>query len=184
MQEIIWKVKPQVVLETGIARGGGLIFYASILEMLGAGGEAVGIEIALRKHNRSALQNHPLSKRIKVINGSSVDADVARRVHDHIEGRRAVVILDSNHTYEHVKAELNLYQDLVQKGSYLVVSDTFLEYFPKGYFRNRPWDKGNNPATAVDEFIRTNKRFTRDDEMAVKLGITACPTGYLKCVRS
>ncbi len=183
MQEIIWKVKPQVVLETGIARGGALIFYASLLELLSNEGEAVGIEIALRKHNKSALQNHPLSKRVKIITGSSVDPTVSRRVHDHIGGRRALVILDSNHTYEHVKAELHLYQDLVKKGSYLVVSDTFLEYFPKGYFRNRPWDKGNNPATAVGEFMRTNKRFISDVALTAKLGITACPTGYLKCVR-
>ena len=95
-----------------------------------------------------------------------------------------MVILDSNHTHAHVLEEMNLYHDMVQRGSYLLVSDTFLELFPPGYFQNRPWDKGNNPATAVQEFLKTNTRFRNDTEIANKLLITSSPTGYLKCIRN
>jgi cephalosporin hydroxylase len=184
MQEIIWKVKPEVIIETGVARGGSLIFYASMLKLLGNHGEVVGIEIALRKHNRDALKKHPFSKKIKIVDGSSVDPKVAMRVHDYVGGRKAMVVLDSNHLGSHVLQEMNLYSDLVTKGSYLIVSDTFLESFPPGFFPNRPWDKGDNPATAVYEFMKTNKRFKNDEELVNKLGITSCPVGYLKCIRN
>lgn len=183
MQEIIWKVKPDVIVETGIARGGSLIFYASMLELLGNNGEVIGIDVNLRKHNREALKKHPFSKKIKLVDGSSIDPDVAKRVHDQVGGRKTMVVLDSNHAESHVLQEMNLYGDLVTKGSYLIVSDTFLESFPRGYFPNRPWDKGDNPATAVVRFLKTNKRFENDEDLVHKLGITSCPTGYLKCIR-
>lgn len=184
LQELIWKVKPEVIVETGIARGGSLVFYASMLELLGNRGEVIGIELALRKHNRAAIRKHPMAKRIKIIDGSSIDPNVARQVHAYVGPRQAMVVLDSNHTHDHVLQELNLYSDLVRKGSYLIVSDTFLELFPPGYFSNRPWDKGNNPATAVQQFMTTNKRFINDKCLVEKLGITDNPTGYLKCIRS
>ena len=184
MQEIIWKVKPEVIIETGVARGGTLIFYASMLALIGNDGETIGIDIALRKHNRDAIKKHLLADRIKVIQGSSIDQRVAKRVHDYVGGRKTMVILDSNHTHAHVLEEMNLYHDMVQRGSYLLVSDTFLELFPPGYFQNRPWDKGNNPATAVQEFLKTNTRFRNDTEIANKLLITSSPTGYLKCIRN
>jgi len=183
MQELLWKVRPEVVVETGIARGGTLVFYASILELLGNSADVVGIDIALRKHNRAALRKHPLGKKIKIIDGSSIDLDVVKQVHEYVGGRKAFVVLDSNHTHAHVLQELTLYNDLVRRGSYLIASDTFIDDFPRGSFPNRPWDKGNNPATAVEEFLTTNRRFKNDTNLTNKLCISACSTGYLKCVR-
>ena len=183
MQEIIWNVKPQVIVETGIARGGTLIFHASFLELLGNRGEAVGVEIALRKHNWDAIKRHPLAKRIKIIRGSSIDPSIVKQVYQYVGKRKALVFLDSNHSHEHVLQELTLYNKLVKKGSYLVVSDTFIEDFPPGYFSDRPWDKGNNPATAVESFMKINHRFRIDKDLVDKMGITGCSTGYLRCVR-
>lgn len=183
MQELIWKVCPEVIIETGVARGGSLIFYASILELLGGHGEVIGIEIALRKHNRLALRKHPLSKKIRIIGGSSTDPQVVRNVRERAGRKKVMVVLDSNHTHAHVLEELNLYNELVRKGSYLIASDTYLEDFPPRAFPNRPWDKGNNPGTAVKEFLKTNRRFVNDTEVTNKLGITACPNGYLRCIR-
>jgi len=182
MQEIIWKVKPDVIVETGIARGGTLIFHASMLELLGNGGEAIGVDIALRKHNRDAIKKHPLAKRTRIINGSSIDPAIVAQVYEHVGDRKAIVFLDSNHSHSHVLQELTMYNKLVKKGSYLVVSDTFIEDFPSGAFPNRPWDVGNNPATAVEEFMKANRRFTNDKEVVDRLGITASRTGYLKCI--
>jgi cephalosporin hydroxylase len=183
MQELIWKVRPQVIVETGVARGGSLIFYASILKLLGGHGEVIGIEVALRKHNRLALRKHPLARKIRIIDGSSTDPEVVRDVRKRAGRKKVMVVLDSNHTHAHVLEELNLYNGLVRKGSYLIASDTFLEDFPPKAFPNRPWDKGNNPGTAVKEFLKTNRRFVNDIGLTNKLAITACPNGYLRCIR-
>lgn len=182
MQEIIWEVQPDLVIETGVAHGGGLIFYASILEMIGKG-EVLGIDVDIRDHNRKEIESHPMSKRITMIEGSSTDREVVKKAASIANGRRAMVILDSLHTHDHVLEELKLYSPLVSKGSYLVVFDTIIEYLPKGFFSDRPWDKGNNPATAIKEFLKDNDEFVIDGEMDNKLIISAALGGYLKKVK-
>ena len=182
-QEIIWQVKPDLIIETGIAHGGSLIFHASMLELLGGDGQVLGIDIDIREHNRVEIEKHPMYKRINMIQGSSIDEDIAKQVHDFAKDKkRILVLLDSMHTHDHVLKELQLYSPLVTKGSYLVVFDTIIEDLPDDFFDDRPWDKGNNPKTAVWEFLKTNDRFEIDKEMENKLLITIAPDGYLKCM--
>jgi cephalosporin hydroxylase len=184
MQEIIWQVKPDLVFETGIAHGGSLIFSASMLELIGGEGLVLGVDIDIREHNRTEIEKHPLSRRVKMIQGSSVDEAVAQKVYEIARGRkRILVVLDSNHTHEHVGKELELYSRLVTKGSYLIVFDTVVEDMPAGFFHDRPWGKGNNPKSAVMEFLKTNRRFEIDREIENKLLITVAPSGYLKCIK-
>jgi len=184
LQEIIWRVRPDLIVETGIAHGGSLIFSASMLELLGGEGEALGVEIELRPQNRAAIEQHPLFKRIKIIEGSSIDEGVAGQVRRTAAGKRQeLVILDSNHTHDHVLEELRLYSPLVTKGSYLVVFDTVVEDMPDDFFPNRPWGRGNNPKTAVREFLKTNDRFEIDKDIQGKLLLTVAPDGYLRCVK-
>lgn len=183
MQEIAWQVKPDLIIETGIAHGGSLVLYASVLELIGGNGHVLGIDIDVREHNRMAIEQHPMFKRIKMIQGSSVDEEVVREVYDFAEGKRRVMVtLDSNHTHEHVLKELEFYSPLVTKGSYLVVFDTVIEDMPEDFFPDRPWGKGNNPKTAVRKFLETNSRFIIDKEIANKLMITVAPDGYLRCI--
>lgn len=183
MQEIIWKVNPDLIIETGVAHGGSLIFYASLLELMGGDGKVVGIDIDIREHNRKEIENHPMYKRIDLLEGSSTDKQIVDKVKDLCRNKpRVLVSLDSNHTHEHVLAELQLYSPFVTKGSYLVVFDTVVEDMPEDFFPDRPWGKGDNPKTAVWEFLKTNKRFVIDKEMEHKLMITVAPDGYLKCV--
>lgn len=185
IQEIIWRTRPQVVVETGIARGGSLIFSASILELMGGEGRVIGVDVDIRPHNRQAIEAHPLSKRIRMIQGSSIDRAIADEVKKACGGaERILVILDSNHTHEHVLAELDLYSPLVRKGSYLIVLDTLIDDMPDDFFPDRPWGKGNNPKTAVHAFLKKNDRFRIDREMEAKLLITVGPQGYLECVKS
>ena len=184
MQELIWRVKPNLIVETGIAHGGSLIFSASMLELLGGDGKVIGIDIDIRQHNREEIEKHLMAKRISLLEGSSTSdaivADVARMAH----GRKCVmVILDSNHTHEHVLRELELYSPLVTKGSYLIVLDTVIEDMPEDAFPDRSWRKGDNPKTAVWEFLRSSDRFEIDRDMEAKLLITVAPDGYLKCVK-
>jgi cephalosporin hydroxylase len=184
MQEIVWLVKPSVIIETGIAHGGSLIFYASMLELIGDNGQVLGIDVDIREHNRIEIEKHPMFKRITMIEGSSTDEEVVRQVYEFAKGKEpALVVLDSNHTHVHVLRELELYSPLVTKGSYLVVFDTVVEDMPEDFFPDRPWGKGNNPKTAVWEFLKTNERFEIDKEIGNKLLITVAPDGYLKCVK-
>jgi len=184
MQEIVWLVKPRLIIETGIAHGGSLVFYASLLELMGGDGHVLGIDIEIREHNRRAIEEHPMFKRITMIEGSSVDEGVVGRVREFAAGKAPVLVaLDSNHTHEHVLKELELYSPLVTQGSYLVVFDTAIEDMPEDFFPDRPWGKGNNPKTAVHEFLRTNDRFVIDKETENKLLITVAPDGYLRCVK-
>lgn len=184
MQEIIWRVKPELVIETGIAHGGSLVFYASMLELLGGDGYVLGIDVDIRAHNRAFIEAHPMSRRIRMIQGSSIDEAVAEQARQHASGKGAVlVVLDSNHTHAHVLKELELYSPLVSRGSYLVVFDTLLEDLPDDLVRDRPWRKGDNPKTAVREFLKRSDRFVADDEIPAKLLITVAPGGYLKCVK-
>jgi cephalosporin hydroxylase len=184
LQEIIWDTRPDLIVETGVARGGSLIFYASMLELLGGQGFVVGIDIDIRKPNRIEIEQHPLSRRITMIQGSSVDEEIFREVARHSEGRHSVmVILDSNHTHEHVLRELELYSTLVTLGCYLVVFDTVIEEMPEDFFPDRPWGRGDNPKTAVREFLQKNDRFEVAQEIEDKLQITVAPGGYLRCVK-
>lgn len=183
MQEIIWQVKPDLIIETGIAHGGSLIFHASILEVIGSDGQVLGVDIDIREHNRVEIEKHPMNKRITMIQGSSIDENIAQQVYDFAKNKKKIlVILDSNHTHDHVLKEIKLYSKLVTNDSYLVVFDTIIEDMPPGFFPNRPWDKGNNPKTAVWEFLKSNDRFIIDKEIEDKLLITVAPGGYLKCI--
>ncbi|MFA6103028.1 MAG: cephalosporin hydroxylase family protein [Victivallaceae bacterium] len=193
MQEIIWAVKPDLIIETGIAHGGSLIFYASMLELLGGSGTVLGIDIDIREHNRQEIVKHPMYKRITMLEGSSIDEAIAGQVRKAAEGKaRIMVCLDSNHTHDHVLKELELYAPLVTAGSYLVVFDTIVEDMPEDFFQDRPWGKGNNPKTAVWEYLRCLQaegrsaadgsplHFETDQAIENKLLITVAPSGFLK----
>jgi cephalosporin hydroxylase len=182
LQEIVWRVRPDVIVETGIAHGGSLVYSASLLALLGGDGIVVGVDVDIRAHNRRAIEAHPMAARIRMIEGSSVDAAVADAVRAQCRGKTVLVILDSNHTHAHVLRELQLYGPLVTNGSYLIVLDTLIEDMPAEFFTGRAWGKGNNPKTAVHEFLGTTKRFEVDDAMAAKLLLTTAPGGYLRCV--
>jgi cephalosporin hydroxylase len=183
MQEILWKLKPDLVIETGVAHGGSLIFYASMLELIGRG-RVVGIDIEIRPHNRAAIEAHPMFRRIELIEGSSVDAAVFARVREMAAAQRTILVaLDSNHTHDHVLAELRLYSQLVTAGSYLVVFDTIIEQMPPEFSANRPWRPGNSPATAVRQFLAESDRFALDEGIDHKLLISVAPGGYLRCVK-
>ncbi len=183
-QEIIWQVKPAVIIETGIAHGGSLIFYASMLELLGGDGQVLGIDIDIRAHNRAEIERHPLSNRITMLQGSSIDDQIVQQVHAFARDKQpALVVLDSNHTHDHVSKELEFYAPLVTKGSYLIVFDTVVEDMPDRFFPDRPWSRGNNPKTAVQAFLADNDRFEVDREIEGKLLLTVAPGGYLKCVK-
>jgi cephalosporin hydroxylase len=184
MQQLIWSLKPDLIIETGIAHGGSLIFYASLLELIGEDGEVVGIDIDIRKHNRIEIEKHKMAHRIVMLEGSSIDNKTVEKVHRiSAEKKMIMVVLDSNHTHDHVLKELRFYAPLVTKGSYAVVFDTRIEDIPPETFKDRPWGKGNNPKTAVWEFLKENDRFEIDKGMENKLLITAAPDGYLKCIK-
>lgn len=184
MQEIIWNVKPDLIIETGIAHGGSLIFYASMLELLGGDGKVLGIDIDIREHNRREIEKHPMFKRITMIEGSSVDKTVVETVRKYAQGKKRVLVcLDSLHTHDHVLQELEAYSSLVTIGSYCVVFDTIVEDLPDEFSADRPWGKGNNPKTAIWEFLKQNDRFVIDKKIENKLLITVAPNGYLKCVK-
>ena len=185
-QEVLWQVKPDVVIETGVARGGSVVFIASILKMMGKG-KVVGVDIDIRSHNRAAIMSHPMANLIKLIEGPSTSEDVLQQVSTEIRKTDVVmVILDSDHSYEHVLSECNEYSKFVSKGSYLVVADTFVghltqEEAPKN--RSKLWFKGNEPLAARDEFLKNNPNFTIDNHINNKLVLSSSPGGYLKCIQ-
>jgi cephalosporin hydroxylase len=184
MQELIWQIKPDLIIETGIAHGGSLIYYASLLELIGGDGLVVGIDIDIRKYNRDEIESHPMFKRIQLIEGPSTDENVVNAVKEIAARKKKIMIcLDSNHTHDHVFTELQLYAPLTSVGSYCVVFDTVVEDMPKDLEWNRPWGKGNNPKTAVHEFLRTNDSFEVDYFIDNKLLISVAPNGYLKKVK-
>ena len=179
MQEIIWKVKPDLIIETGIAHGGSIIFYASLMELIG-NGHVIGIDIDIREHNRREIEQHSMFKRITMVEGSSVSEEVLDRVKALARGKSNImVVLDSNHTHEHVLREMEMYSPLVTAGSYLVVFDTVVEDLPDGSIRDRPWDKGDNPKTAVYEFLGNHPEFQVDKLINDKLLISVSHDGYL-----
>ncbi len=182
IQEIIWRTKPDLIIETGIAHGGSLIFSASILELIGKG-KVLGIDIDIREHNKKEIEKHLLKKRITMLEGSSLDENILKKVKKLAQNKTHILLfLDSFHTHDHVLQELEMYSPFVKKGGYIVVFDTLIEFMPKGSFQDRPWGKGNNPHTAVKKFLKQNKRFKIDKEIEKKLLITSCPDGFLKCI--
>ena len=183
IQEIIWKVKPDLIIETGIAHGGSLILSASILELIGKG-EVLGIDIDIRKHNKQEIEKHAMFKRITMIKGSSTDRNIIKKVQRFArEKKKIMVILDSNHTHSHVLKELKAYSPLVSKHSYLIVFDTIIQDMSEEQTNDRPWGIDNNPKTAVNEFLKKNNRFKIDKKIEEKLSFTVAPSGYLKCIK-
>jgi len=196
MQELIWQVRPDCIIETGIAHGGSLIFSASMLALLDmcdaietgatldprvSRRKVIGVDIDIRAHNRAAIEAHPMASRIEMLQGSSIDAAIVDKVRELAAGAAKVLVcLDSMHSHAHVRAELDAYAPLVTPGSYCVVFDTVIEDMPAGYFGNRPWDVGDNPKTAVHDFIKTHPEFEIDRAIQDRLQITVAPDGYLK----
>lgn len=198
MQELVWQIKPDLIIETGIAHGGSLIFSASMLALLDmcdaiemgknlnprqSNRLVLGIDIDIRAHNRAAIEAHPMASRIRMIQGSSIAPDVIEQVRRVASGyQRILVCLDSNHTHDHVRAELEAYASLVSKYSYCVVFDTVVEDMPKEMSSGRPWGPGNNPKTAVWEYLKNHPEFEIDKSIQHKLLITVAPDGFLKRV--
>jgi cephalosporin hydroxylase len=185
MQEIIWDIKPDLIIEAGIAHGGSLVYYASLLELIGGDGIVLGLDIDIRKHNRDLIESHSMSKRIKMIEGDSTSLVVANQVYEIArDKKRIIVCLDSNHTHDHVLSELNLYANLTTVGSYCIVFDTIVEELPEDYMPGgRPWNPGNNPKTAVFEFLKSNINFEIDKSIDNKILVSVAPDGYLKRMR-
>ena len=185
IQEIVWRSRPDLIIETGVARGGSLILYASLMKLIGNGGRVVGIDIDIRPHNRQSIEEHPLADGIHLIEGSSIDEATVAAVRDQAkDANRIMVVLDSMHTADHVLRELELYSPLVTQGCYLVVFDTVIEFMPPDSVSHRPWGRGNSPYNAVQQFLRTNSRFRVDRSIDAKLQISVAPSGYLECVAS
>jgi cephalosporin hydroxylase len=198
VQELIFAIKPDLVIETGIAHGGSLILSASLLAMLDYADavetktvldpakpkrKVLGLDIDIRPHNRAAIEAHPMSSRIEMIEGSSIAPEIIAKVHARAKAAgRILVFLDSNHTHDHVLAELEAYAPLASKGSYCVVFDTIVEDLPDGLYPDRPWGKGDNPKTAVWQYLKTHKEFEIDKDIENKLLITVAPDGFLKRV--
>ena len=199
VQELVWKIRPTLIIETGIAHGGSLVLSASMLALLDYCDAAesgssltprqskrrvVGVDIDIRDHNRRAIEAHPMSHMISMVEGSSIDESTVDKVRQLASGhQRVMVFLDSNHTHEHVLQELKFYGVMTSIGSYCVVFDTFVEDMPPKYFADRPWDKGNSPKTAVEAFVQIDNRFVIDRGLDQKLLITVAPSGYLKRVK-
>ncbi len=200
-QQLLWSIQPDLIIETGIARGGSLIFYASILELIALCGgpnnaKVLGVDIDIRAHNKEAILAHPMSKRIEMILGSSIDESTVEQVKQIAKNaKRVMVCLDSNHTHKHVLEELRLYAPLVSVDSYLIVFDTVVEDLPSDLISDRPWAKGNNPKTAVFEYLKeiesqktvgidgTDLKFQIDKQIENQLLITVAPSGFLKRIR-
>lgn len=196
MQELVWRVRPDLIIETGIAHGGSLVLSASLLALLDmsdaieAGAtldprvsrrKVLGVDIDIRAHNRAAIESHPMASRISMIQGSSIDSDVVEQVRDFARGyQRVLVCLDSMHTHDHVLAELQAYAPLVSAGSYCVVFDTFVQDMPQRFFADRPWDVGNNPKTAVHQWLASHPEFEVDNQWPSQLMVTVAPDGFLR----
>ena len=196
LQEIIWQTRPDLIIETGIAHGGSLVLSASLLAMLDicdaiesgqpfdpkvSKRKVLGLDIDIRDHNRRAIESHPMSSRIDMIQGSSIDHKVIEKVHQIAKGYSSILVcLDSNHTHDHVLAELKAYAPLVTKGNYCIVFDTFVEDMRKDFFPDRPWNPGNSPKTAVWEFLKSHTEFKIDKSIDHKLLISVAPDGFLQ----
>ena len=196
LQEIIWETKPDIIIETGIAHGGSLCFSASMLALLDMADlqhqtkkrdsstierKVIGIDIDIRNHNRRAIQCHPMAHKITMIEGSSIEQSIFERVEKLVpKGSKVLVMLDSNHTEAHVLKELKLYTNLVTKNSYCIVFDTIVAQMPNEFNKDRPWDKNNNPKSAMDKFLKETTDFVVDQEIDNKLLLSMSPRGYIK----
>ena len=196
VQELIWRVKPDLIIETGIAHGGSLIFSASMLALLDiceaietdsmldpkrSQRKVLGIDIDIRAHNRAAIEAHPMASRIQMIQGSSIAPNIIEQVKQVASNYKCILVcLDSNHTHEHVLAELEAYAPLTSVDSYCIVFDSIVEDLPADMFPDRPWGPGNNPKTAVWDYLNTHSEFEIDKSIQNKLLITVAPDGYLK----
>nr|WP_255435005.1 cephalosporin hydroxylase family protein [Rhodoferax sp. BLA1] len=196
VQQLVWQLRPDLIIETGIAHGGSLILSASLLALLDmcdaieagttldprdSARKVIGIDIDIRAHNRAAIEAHPMATRIQMVQGSSVADDVVQQVHAAASGYKTVlVMLDSMHTHDHVLGELNAYASLVSAGSYCVVFDTFVDDMPPKFFADRPWDVGNNPKTAVRQWLSGHPEFEVDTALEQQLQITVAPQGFLR----
>lgn len=196
IQDLVWTVRPDLIIETGIAHGGSLILSASMLAMLDmcdaiesgtiidprkSERKVIGVDIDIRPHNRAAIEAHPMASRIHMIQGSSIGADTVAQVTAAAQGyKKVMVFLDSMHTHDHVLGELDAYSPLVSSGSYCVVFDTFVEDMPPQFFADRPWDVGNNPKTATRQWLKKHPDFTVDHDMESRLMVTVAPEGFLK----
>lgn len=199
MQELVWSTRPDLIIETGIAHGGSLVLSASLLAMLdycdaveagtaldpkASKRKVLGLDIDIRSHNREAIESHPLAHKIDMIQGSSISPEVIAKVHAYARGyQRIMVCLDSNHTHEHVLAELHAYAPLTSVGCYCVVFDTFVEDMPSDLFPDRPWAPGDNPKTAVHSYLKKQSNFEIDAAISQKLQVTVAPDGFLKRTR-
>lgn len=186
VQQLVWEVQPDLIIETGIAHGGSLILSASLLELNAACGgnpdaRVLGLDIDIREHNRAAIEAHPMYKRIDMLEGSSIDPDIVAQVKAAAEGKqRVLVFLDSNHTHDHVLEELRAYAGLASVGSYCVVFDTIVEHLDPESWPDRPWGHGNSPKSAVFEYLKEDDRFEIDREMDNRILISVAPEGFLK----
>jgi cephalosporin hydroxylase len=199
MQELIWKVQPDLIIETGIAHGGSLIMSASMLALLDycdavensqvldpaqPGRKVLGVDIDIRAHNRAAIEAHPMTSRIEMIQGSSIAPEIITQVHQRAQASTSVLLcLDSNHTHDHVLAELQAYGSLVTPGSYCVVFDTVIDDLPANMNGDRPWGPGNSPKSAVHEYLKSHSEFEIDKQIDDKLLISVAPDGYLKRIK-
>ena len=182
IQEIIFQTRPEYIIEIGVAWGGSLLFYSTLLEVLG-GGEIIGVDIFIPDDLKQRINSHgKLSERIHLINASSIEQDTVDQITAITGGsKKTMILLDSNHTHDHVYKELQLYSPLIEKGYYLICGDTIVEDFPKQEHRDRPWGPGNNPKTALNAFMKETNRFEVDTELENKLLFSCNPRGYLRC---
>lgn len=187
--ELIWQVKPDLIIETGIAWGGSIVFSASMITLLEACGEiknghVIGVDIEIRPHNKKNLAKHPMSKKITMFEGSSIDPNIVEKIKKLAKNKKRILVhLDSNHTHKHVLEELRAYSPLVTKNSYCIVEDTGIEDDPIGTNTGKAFGKGNNPKTAVWAFLKENKNFKIDKDFESKLILTGAPDGYLKRIK-
>ena len=186
-QEVIWKTKPDIIIETGVARGGSVLFMASILEMMG-NGQVIGVDIDIRKHNRESIESHPMSKRVTLIEGGSVDESILKQVRANIpDGARVMVVLDSDHSRDHVLEECRAYGPMVTKDCYMVVADTLVGHLDEKEApqnRSQVWFKGNDPLTALQDYMLESDRFEIDLEINGKLVLSSSPGGYAHCIKN
>jgi cephalosporin hydroxylase len=178
LQELIWKIRPDVIIETGVAHGGSAIFYASILDLLGKG-RVIGIDIEIRKYNRLAIESHPQSRRIELIEGSSIDPGIVDDLRKRVSRSSSVLVsLDSNHSYEHVLREMEIYSEFVPPGGYMVVMDGVQELLCDTPNAKEGWDR-DNPLAAIREFLSSHRDW-RYDPYYTRTHITCNPCGFLR----